>query len=65
MTQVKCGKRPEVKTAPAVGDTNAWKRTVARTFLGLGLIPDQFNGELVITFKDGGVSYLKKTETFK
>jgi|GEM_PF-1524669 len=43
----------------------AWKKTLARTFLGLQLIPEKFSGELVVTFKDGGVSYLKKTETFK
>lgn len=46
-------------------ETNAWKKTLARTFLGLQLIPEKFSGELVVTFKDGGVSYLKKTETLK
>lgn len=46
-------------------EAGSWKKTVARTFLTLDLIPDKFNGELVVSFKDGGVSYLRKTETYK
>jgi hypothetical protein len=46
-------------------ETSAWKRTVSETFLALQIIPEKFNGKVVVTFKDGGVSYLEKTETFK
>jgi hypothetical protein len=46
-------------------EPNAWKKTVARTLIGLRIIPEKFSGELVVNFKDGGVSYLKKTETLK
>ena len=47
------------------GTADLWKRSVAETLLALRFIPDRFTGKVVITFKDGGVSYLEKTETFK
>jgi len=42
-----------------------WKKTVSETLLALGIIPAKFNGRVVVTFKEGGVSYLEKTETYK
>ena len=65
MTRIITGRSRAGETAAAGGETNTWKKTVARTFVGLELIPERFNGELVVTFKDGGVSYLRRTETFK
>lgn len=65
MTRCRSERTPAEKGGRVAGDAGAWKKTVARTFLGLELIPEKFSGELVVTFKDGGVSYLKKTETFK
>lgn len=42
-----------------------WKRKVSDTLSELNIIPDNFSGKVVISFKDGGVSYIEKTETFK
>jgi hypothetical protein len=42
-----------------------WKKAVPETLLALGIIPAKFTGRVVVTFKEGGVSYLEKTETFK
>lgn len=58
----RCSAGPSV---PVVEERTTWKKAVARTFLDLQLIPEKFSGELVVSFKDGGVSYLKKSETFK
>ncbi len=42
-----------------------WKRKVSDTLSELNIIPENFSGKVVISFKDGGVSYIEKTETFK
>lgn len=42
-----------------------WKRKVSDTLSELNIIPGNFSGKVVISFKDGGVSYIEKTETFK
>jgi hypothetical protein len=56
--------RKQVRTDnPA--ETDGWKRTLSEALLALHIIPAKFTGRVVITFKDGGVSYLEKTETFK
>lgn len=65
MTRVVRGRCPTGVSSPAIDEGTAWKKVLARTFLDLQLIPDKFSGELVVSFKDGGVSYLKKSETFK
>jgi len=44
---------------------SVWKRKVSDTLSELNIIPDNFSGKVVISFKDGGVSYIEKTETFK
>lgn len=44
---------------------SVWKRKVSDTLSELNIIPENFSGKVVISFKDGGVSYIEKTETFK
>jgi hypothetical protein len=44
---------------------SVWKKRVCDTLLGLKIIPDKFSGKLVISFKNGGISFIEKTETFK
>ena len=48
---------------PAVSDS--WKNTVSELLKELSIIPERFNGKVVVSFKDGGISYLEKSETFK
>lgn len=43
----------------------SWKETVTKTFQALQIIPEKFNGKVLVSFKDGGISYLEKTETLK
>lgn len=51
---------PQQTTTP-----ECWKKDVSEMLRNLCIIPDKFNGKVVISFKDGGVSYLEKSETFK
>ena len=51
---------PQQASAP-----DSWKRVLSDTLQNLHLIPDKFNGKVVVSFKDGGISYLEKSETFK
>lgn len=44
---------------------SVWKKRLCVTFLDLNLIPERFSGKLVVSFKNGGISYIEKTETFK
>jgi hypothetical protein len=44
---------------------SVWKKKISDTLLDLNIIPASFSGKVVISFKDGGVSYIEKTETFK
>jgi hypothetical protein len=44
---------------------SVWKKKVSDTLYELNIIPDNFSGKVVISFKEGGVSYIEKTETFK
>lgn len=46
-------------------DPKGWKQVVAETLQGLQIIPEKFNGRILVSFKDGGVSYLEKSETYK
>lgn len=46
-------------------EQNGWKKTLSETLSAINIIPEKFNGRIVISFKDGGVSYLEKSETFK
>jgi len=45
--------------------TDSWKKTISEILQSLKIIPENFNGKVVVSFKDGGVSYLEKSETFK
>lgn len=44
---------------------SVWKKKVSDTLYELNIIPASFSGKVVISFKDGGISYIEKTETFK
>jgi hypothetical protein len=46
-------------------EPKGWKQTVSETLQTLQIIPEKFSGRIVVTFKDGGVSYLEKSETYK
>ena len=46
-------------------EPKGWKLAVAETLQSLQIIPERFNGRILISFKDGGVSYLEKSETIK
>ena len=45
--------------------TGDWKQTVSETMRHLQIIPEKFNGKVVVVLKEGGVSYLERTETRK
>lgn len=65
MTQViaaRHGFKPRTGNAP---EPAPWKQGVSAVFRELKLISDGYTGKIVVTFKDGGVSYLEKTETLK
>jgi len=51
---------PQQASAP-----DSWKKTISETLQSLCIIPEKFNGKVVVSFKDGGISYLEKSETFK
>ena len=58
--------RPMVQKRPdRHAEPDNWKKTVSETLQTLHIIPEKFSGKVVVTFKEGGVSYLEKTETFK
>jgi len=44
---------------------SVWKKMVSDTLHELNIIPENFSGKVVISFKEGGVSYIEKTETLK
>jgi hypothetical protein len=44
---------------------SVWKKMISDTFHELHIIPENFSGKVVISFKEGGVSYIEKTETLK
>lgn len=44
---------------------SVWKKRVCDMFVDLLIIPEGFSGKLVISFKDGGISYIEKTQTYK
>jgi hypothetical protein len=44
---------------------SVWKKRLCDTFQELNIIPEKFSGKLVISFKEGGISFIEKTETFK
>lgn len=42
-----------------------WKKRICDTLIDLNIVPEKFSGKLVISFKNGGISFIEKTETFK
>jgi hypothetical protein len=44
---------------------SVWKKKICDIFHELRIVPNRFSGKLVISFKNGGISYIEKTETFK
>lgn len=44
---------------------SVWKKKVSDTLYELNIIPEKFSGKVVISFKEGGVSYIERTETLK
>lgn len=44
---------------------SACKRIIAVTMQKISIIDDGFTGKLIISFKEGGVSYIEKIEQFK
>ena len=44
---------------------SVWKKRVCETLFDLNIIPENFSGKLVISFKNGGIRYIEKTQTFK
>ncbi len=44
---------------------SVWKKQLCDAFQELHIIPEHFTGKLVISFKDGGINFIEKTETFK
>lgn len=58
--------RPTSRRLPHQTTTpDSWKKTVSEMLQSLQIIPEKFNGKVVVSFKDGGISYLEKSETFK
>jgi hypothetical protein len=41
------------------------KKRICETLLELNIIPEGFTGKVIISFKEGGICYIEKTETFK
>jgi hypothetical protein len=41
------------------------KKMIAHTLADLNLVGDRFSGKLIISFKEGGISYIEKVEQFK
>jgi hypothetical protein len=53
---------PAEMVAPAIAIR---KRIIAATMQRMAFIDDVFTGKLIISFKEGGVSYIEKVEQFK
>lgn len=50
---------------PVPPSISACKRIIAVTMQRISIIDDGFTGKLIISFKEGGVSYIEKVEQFK
>jgi hypothetical protein len=44
---------------------SVWKKKICETLLELNIIPENFTGKVIISFKEGGISFIEKTETLK
>jgi hypothetical protein len=60
------------KRGPKIGDSTnlrysvtICKELIAKTLADIGMVGQQFSGKMVISFKEGGVSYIEKIEHLK
>jgi hypothetical protein len=56
--------KKQVITGIKLSDS-VWKKRIRDTLLELNIIPSAFTGKMVISLKEGEVSYIEKTETLK
>lgn len=68
--QISLAERPDVSMRRQVVTdmklpNSVWKKKVSDTLSELNIVQENFSGKVVICFKDGGISYIEKTETFK
>lgn len=59
------GRRHSDNTDMSEASISTRKRIIAATMQKMQFIDDSFTGKLVISFKEGGVSYIEKSEQFK
>lgn len=59
------GRRRSTETDLSSAPISTRKRIIATTMQKMEFINDTFTGKLVISFKEGGVSYIEKIEQFK
>lgn len=57
--------RRSTKTDTSETPISTRKRIIAATMQQVEFIDNSFTGKLVISFKEGGVSYIEKIEQFK
>ncbi len=59
------GQRRSAKSDLSHPPLSTRKRVIAATMQKMEFIDGRFTGKLVISFKEGGVSYIEKIEQFK
>ncbi len=59
------GRRRSPETDFSTAPISTRKRIIASTMQKMEFINNTFTGKLVISFKEGGVSYIEKIEQFK
>lgn len=59
------GRRRSPETDLSTAPISTRKRIIASTMQKMEFINGTFTGKLVISFKEGGVSYIEKIEQFK
>ena len=65
MMRIVADKPMKFQSNDSCAELKGWKQAVAETLQSLQIIPEKFNGRILVSFKDGGVSYLEKSETYK
>lgn len=65
-------RRRQQKRNPKIGESTTLrysvavcKELIARTLTDIDMVSRQFSGKLVISFKEGGISYIEKIEHLK
>jgi len=49
----------------SITDIKGAKRIIAETFRQIGLIDESYTGEVTVGLNDGGVLFIRKSETLK